>query len=90
MQVFRRTQTLVGLMCWLAEKKTRSPFRRRVGEVRQAAESEQIGGGVERQAVRGVEPLAGQHLVGDRVEGRVSQLEGGNAVGHAISLGERR
>ena len=27
-QVFRSTQTLVGLMCWLAEKRTRSPFRR--------------------------------------------------------------
>ena len=27
-QVFRSTQMLVGLMCWLAEKKTRSPFRR--------------------------------------------------------------
>src|SRR3989475_6786247 len=24
--VFRRTQTLVGLMCWFAAKETRSPF----------------------------------------------------------------
>ncbi len=62
----------------------------RVGEVRQAAEPEEIGRSVERHAVRGVQPLAGKHLVGERVEGRVSQLEGGNAVGHAISLGERR
>ena len=28
-QVFRRMQTLVGLMCWLAAKVTRSPLRRR-------------------------------------------------------------
>ena len=27
-QVFRRMQTLVGLMCWLAENNTRSPLRR--------------------------------------------------------------
>src|SRR6266540_6001670 len=28
--VLRRIQTLVGLMCWLAAKQTRSPFRRRL------------------------------------------------------------
>jgi hypothetical protein len=27
---FRSTQTLVGLMCWLAAKKTRSPLRPRL------------------------------------------------------------
>src|SRR5437764_1303703 len=29
-QVFRSTQTFVGLMCWFAAKYTRSPFRRRL------------------------------------------------------------
>ena len=65
MQVFRRMQTLVGLMCWLAEKKTRSPFRRAVGEVGQHAEAEQVGGVRRARGRRRREPRAGGDLVGD-------------------------
>jgi len=41
--VLRRMQTLVGLMCWFDEKKTRSPFFA-IGRVGQLSDAEQVVG----------------------------------------------
>ena len=84
--MFRSTQTLVGLMCWLAEKKTRSPFRRGIGEVGEAPEPEQVGGAVERPGVAGVEPPVGEHLLGDRPEGGIREPARIERAWHRMSL----
>ena len=72
-QVFLRMQTLVGLMCWFAEKVTRSPCSAPVGGVGQGAEAEQIGRLEERNAVRRREALARRTLSAiGRSSGRAS------------------
>ena len=61
----------------------------RVRVVGQSPEAEQIGSGVQREAVGRFEPCAGQDLLGGGEEALVSQLKEVRPLGHAISLGER-
>jgi hypothetical protein len=61
----------------------------RVGEFGEPAEPEQIGSGVQGQAVRRIQALTSKHPLGDGQKGRIFQGEGGGTVRHAISLAER-
>ena len=57
-----------------------------VGRIGEEAESEQVGGPVERHTLGGVQALPCLHLCGDRVEGRVAKAGQVDLTGHRISL----
>ena len=75
MQVFRRMQTLVGLICWFAEKKTRSPVPGSCWRSRRGCRGRCKGRWYRREPARpgGVEAAAGSDLVRDRTEGRIAE-----------------
>jgi hypothetical protein len=88
-QVFRRTQMLVGLMCWFRGKEDAiavPALVRHVGEPPQAGE---VTGGVENAGVCRREPSALENLPGDGAKGGVAQPAGIDGRRHAISLRER-
>jgi hypothetical protein len=71
-QVFRRTQTFVGLL--IGREEDPVAVAPAVGEVAEGAEPQQVGGGVEHAGILALQPRPGRHFLGDRTQTRILEL----------------